>query len=166
MAIRVSGRRYFDITHHMMETLAMQHGAIDPDSGHIVCHHYRLGVAVAETPRGPVPVLVVEDCVMVTAGRDNVEALLAGDSVEAGTLSMRSGRVEVGGLPVDSYWMILALSYAKDMEGSIKLYKVDVERDGRRVRAAALLVETESTQVLIVVPQRCEGERQQPRTHM
>ncbi len=164
--IRLVPRRYFEVTQHMMETLAFQHGAIDPDSGHIVCHQYRIGVTLAETPKGPVPMLVIENCVYVTAGRENVEAVLSGNSVEAGQLNIRSGRLEVGGLPVESYWMITALSYAKDLEGSMRLYKVEVDDDGRRFKAIAVVVETRETAVLLLVPQRCEAERAAPKTHM
>ena len=164
--IRLASRRYFEVTQHMMETLAFQHGAIDPDSGHIVCHQYRVGVAVAETPRGPVPLLVIENCVLLTAGRENVEALLEGNSVEVDGLSLKSGRVEVGGMQVDGYWMIAALSYAKDLEGSMKLYKVEVERDGKPVKAVAVVVETRETAVALLVPQSCEAERAAPKTHM
>ena len=160
------GRRYFDVTQHMMEVLAFQHGAIDPDSGHIVCHHYRLGVVLAETGKGPVPLLVIENCLYVTAGRENVDAILDDGSVEAGQLTIRSGRVEVGGLQVDGYWLFTALSYAKDLEADIAVYKVELEREGDRVKAVAVVARKGDTAVLLLVPARCEPEKTQPKTHM
>ncbi len=165
MPLKLQRSRYFEVTQHMMEVLAYQHGAIDPDSGHIVCHQYRLGVTMGYTRKGPVPFLVVENCLLITAGKENVEAVLE-DSVEANPITVRSGKVEVGGIQVDSYWLFAALSYAKDLEGEIYMYKLDLERDDGKVKAVAVAVRREENAVLVIVPSKCEPEKTQPKTHM
>jgi hypothetical protein len=123
-------------------------------------------VVIAETQRGPVPFLVIENCLLLTAGLENVEAVLSEGTSEAENLTLRSGRVEVGGLRVDSYWFFTALSYAKDLEGEMRMYKIELQREREVQKAVAIVVKKHDSAVLLVVPARCAPEKTQPKTHM
>lgn len=166
--ISISSRKIFEISHSMLETLALQHGAIDPDSGHIVCHHYRLGVALATVGNKAVPLFTIEGCIFITAGRDNVEELLHSTSVvEVDTISLRGGGIEVGDVKLDGYWALLALSFARENGDKLRLFKLEIELDGRREKAVGFLIESKEAQpVMLIVPRSCREEKQQVRTHM
>jgi hypothetical protein len=173
LTVRMRTQKYFTIPYSLFESLLQMRGAIDPDSGQIVCHFYSLGVSVLETQAGPVPVVVVEGCLMVTFGKENVETLLSsGSAVEVGSFNVREGRVYVGDVAIDSTWGLAAIAYAGEIGNRVKLYKLRMAVDDGDEEApiAGIYVETEEgVPVLLLVPSSCEYvevEEERPPTHM
>ncbi len=158
----------FEVSETLLEVLGFLHGAIDPDSGHIVCHHYRLGVFVAMAGGRPVPLFGIEGCLFVTMGDENTSAIVSGDdAVSVDSLSITGGSIAVGDVKIESYWALLALSFVREMSGSIHMYKLNLLLDGRSVKAAGILVKPKESQpVLVIVPSQCFYERREVATHM
>jgi hypothetical protein len=172
MSIKLRTQRYFTIPYSLFESLLQMRGAIDPDSGQIVCHFYSLGVSVLETPAGPVPIVVIEGCLMVTFGKENVETLLAGGSaVEVGAFSVKDGQIYVGDVAIDNTWGLAAIAYAGELGTHVRLYKLRMSvDDGEEAPIAGIYVETEDgIPVLLLIPSSCEYveiEEERPPTHM
>lgn len=170
MAPRLRAARFFDIPYGVFDILLQMRGAIDPDSGQIVCHFYSLGVAALETSNGAVPVVVAEGCLMLTFGPENVDALLAEASpVEVESLAVRNGKLYIGDLEIDHYWGLAALHYAREAGYTTRLYKLRIDIDGEEAPIAGILVEgTDLGPLLMLVPKSCEyiEEQEQLTTHM
>ena len=170
MAPRLDTRRFYDIPYSVYDILAQMRGAIDPDTGQIVCHFYSIGVAALETSSGPVPLIVVEGCLMLTYGPDNVEAVLRDASPrEVEAITVKKGRLIIGELEIDHYWGLAALAYAREAASTIKLYNLDIAIDEEKAPIAAIRIDdTDLGPVLILIPRSCEyiEETEQPPTHM
>ncbi|KSW11866.1 hypothetical protein CF15_03440 [Pyrodictium occultum] len=170
MGLRLTTTRYFSIPYSVFDVLLQMRGAIDPDSGQIVCHFYDLGVAVLESPGAAVPVIVVEGCLLATFGDENVKALLdSGSAVEVQELRVTQGRVMVGDVEIDHFWGLAALAYAGETGAEVKLYKLRLDVDGFEAPVAGVYVSsTDAGPMLMLVPRSCEyiEEQEQPPTHM
>ena len=170
MPARIRASRFFDVPYSLYDIVLQMRGAIDPDTGQIVCHFYSLGALVIETPRGGVPAVVVEGCLIVTYGPDNVRDLLeAGEAVEVESITVRQGRLVIGDVEIDHYWGLAALVYAREA-GQARFYKLRLAvEDGEPAPIAGILAEqTDSGPVLMLVPRTCEyvEEQEQLPTHM
>ncbi|BES80868.1 hypothetical protein [Pyrodictium abyssi] len=170
MRLRLDSSKYFSIPYSVFDVLLQMRGAIDPDSGQIVCHFYTLGVAVLETEEASVPVIVIEGCLLATFGKENVETVLRmGDAVEVSEFRVSRGRVAVGDLEIDHYWGLAAIAYAGETGADVKLYKLRLAVDGEDAPVAAILVDpTDAGPMLMLLPKSCEyiEEQEQPPTHM
>ncbi|NOZ89088.1 MAG: hypothetical protein GXO15_04100 [Crenarchaeota archaeon] len=168
--LRLNPNRFFDVPYNVFDIVLQMRGAIDPDSGQIVCHFYSIGVAALETEHGAVPVVVAEGCLMATFGPENVEAVLsAGSAVEVDSLTVRNGRLLVGDVEIDHYWGLAALAYARELAGTTRFYKLRLDVDGEEALIAGIRVDTsDAGPVLLLVPRSCEyiEEQEQPPTHM
>jgi len=168
MPLIIERSRGFEVTETLLETLGLLHGAIDPDSGHIICHHYRFGVFYAKQSGNTIPLFSIEGCLFITIGEKNVEAIVkSNDAVEAGTLSITEGSISIGDVKLESYWALLALNFIRETGGRFYLYKVDLVLDGKPVKAAALLAKPEeSAPIMIILPSKCIVEKKEVSTHM
>ena len=170
--VKLLTQRYFTIPYSVFDSLLQMRGAIDPDSGQIVCHFYSLGVIVLETPQGSVPAIVVDGCLIITFGKENVETLLSsGAAVEVSSFTVRDGRLYVGDVGVNTTWGLAAVAYAGELGTTVKLYKLRVSVNGEEAPIAGIYVETEEgTPLLMLVPTSCEyveiEEEERPPTHM
>ena len=170
MRLRLDSSKYFSIPYSVFDVLLQMKGAIDPDSGQIVCHFYTLGVAVLEAEKASVPVIVIEGCLLATFGKENVETVLRmGNAVEVSEFRVSRGRVTVGDLEIDHYWGLAAIAYAGETGADVKLYKLRLAVDGEDAPIAAILVDpTDAGPMLMLLPKSCEyiEEQEQPPTHM
>ena len=168
MELTIKRERSFEVTETILEVLGFLHGAIDPDSGHIVCHHYRFGVAAIDVGGKPVPLFSIEGCIFLTAGEENTRLILENSgAVKVEELRISGGNIAVGDVSVESYWALLALSFVRELGGKIYTYKIPVNLDGRAVKAAGILVRPkDSYPVLIILPSKCAYERKEVATHM
>ncbi|ALL00726.1 hypothetical protein Pyrde_0676 [Pyrodictium delaneyi] len=170
MKLKLDSSKYFSIPYSVFDVLLQMRGAIDPDSGQIVCHFYTLGVAALETGDSAVPVIVLEGCLLATFGKENIEAVLkAGEAVEVNEFRVNRGRIAIGDLEVDHYWGLAAIAYAGETGADVKLYKLRVVVDGEEAPVAAILVDpTDAGPMLMMLPKSCEyiEEQEQPPTHM
>jgi len=169
-APRLRAARFYEIPYSVFDILLQMRGAIDPDSGQIVCHFYSLGVASLETSSGAVPLVIADGCLMMTFGPENVDAVL-GDTepqpVEA--ISVRNGRLAIGDVEIDHYWGLAALTYAKEAGTRVQFYKLSIDIDGEEAPVAGILVDgTDLGPMLLLIPRSCEYivEEEQPPTHM
>jgi hypothetical protein len=170
LAPRLRSGRFFDIPYSVFDILLQMRGAIDPDTGQIVCHFYGIGVAALDTSQGSVPVVVAEGCLMLTFGPENVDAVLAdAEPQEVETLTVRDGRLVIGDLEIDHYWGLAALAYAREAGHRIRLYKLRMTIDEEEAPIAGMLVEgTDLGPLLFLIPRSCEYivEEEQLPTHM
>jgi len=170
MPMKIDRKKAFEISESMLEILGFLHGAIDPDSGHIVCHHYRLGVLYAKHENNIIPLFGVENCLFVTAGEENISAIISSDdAVKIETLSVSGGRLTIGDIDVENYWIFLALSFVREIGGKLSFYKLGlILEDKKEVKAVALLAEPkDSTPVMLIVPSKCVSqEKKELTTHI
>ncbi len=168
--LRLVVKRYFDIPYGVFDILLQMRGAIDPDSGQIICHFYSLGVVAIDTPKGAVPFAVAEGCLFITFGLQNVKLVLEhGDAVEVENLSIKHGKIMIGDIEIDHYWGLAALAFAREYGHQVKLYKLRLNIDEEEAPIAGILVEeTDVGPALLLIPRTCEyvEEQEQPPTHM
>lgn len=122
----------------LLELLSFLHPAVDPDTGHHVCHHHSLGLATLNAGGRRIPALLLGGCAMLVVGEDAVSALLGDASGEERLESMEPPKALIGGVEADAYWVMQALRAAAEMNLRAVLRVVEVE-GGRWV-----LVELES----------------------
>jgi len=63
--------------HTLFEEIADLHGAVDPDTGHLICHYYPLAPVIVEVDGEAVPGLQVGECLTLVPGQDNVEKIVS-----------------------------------------------------------------------------------------
>ncbi len=168
---RLSLGKYFTIPYSVFEMLMQMRGAIDPDSGQIVCHFLDLGVTVLDTEGGSIPFIVIDGCLFATFGKENIEIILGVEAaVEVDNIRVDRGKILFGDVEIDNYWGPIALAFAAETGAPIKTYKLYIDVDGKEAPIAAILVEnTDAGPMLILIPRSCEyieeGE-EKPLTHL
>ena len=75
-SIRIRGKPVY-APHTIIEELADLHGAIDPETGHMICHYYPFAPIIIDTEEGVVPGLHIGDCLTLVPGKDNVDKIIA-----------------------------------------------------------------------------------------
>jgi len=169
--LRLGLEKYFTIPYTVFEILMQMRGAIDPDSGQIVCHFLDLGVAALDTETESIPFIVIDGCLLATFGKNNVEAILRSENaVEINSIRVDKGKIVFGDIEIDNYWGPVALAFAAETGSPVKMFKLHVEVDDKKAPIAAILVETtDAGPMLILIPRSCEyveeGE-QKPLTHL
>jgi hypothetical protein len=95
--IRINLKEKGVIPSALLEDLLSIHPAIDVDSGHITCHYTTLSLLVAETEKGSVPLIAVNECILLTAGEHSVAKLVevAGPALDEAIVKPQ-GIVKVG----------------------------------------------------------------------
>ena len=167
---RLSLGKYFTIPYSVFEMLMQMRGAIDPDSGQIVCHFLDLGVTVLDIEGGSIPFIVIDGCLFATFGKENIESILGEAAVEVSSIRVDKGRIVFGDVEIDNYWGPIALAFAAETGAPIKTYKLYIDVDGKEAPIAAILVEnTDAGPMLMLIPRSCEyieeGE-ERPLTHL
>ncbi|BEP18223.1 hypothetical protein PYJP_15750 [Pyrofollis japonicus] len=168
---RLSLTKYFTIPYTVFEALMQMRGAIDPDSGQIVCHFLDLGVTALDLDGSSIPLIVIDGCLFATFGRENVETIVErGGAVEISSLNVNKGRILFGDVEIDNYWGPIALAFAAETASPVKMFKIYLDVDGKEAPIAAILVEnTEAGPMLMLIPRSCEyveESEQRGLTHM
>ncbi len=137
------------LPYHLLDAVADMHAALEPESGHLICHYHELGAGVVEAGGVSVPVLLVGSCMGVTAGRRYVEALVsaARPSPEAVSEALRS--------PEAVGYVSLALEAIRSMNATAEAYRLPMEEG-----EAVLLVgrnRGEEAAFIILLPCRRES---------
>ncbi|MDM7275783.1 MAG: hypothetical protein P3X22_006695 [Thermoprotei archaeon] len=116
----------------ILEDFLSIHPAIDVEEGHIVCHHSSLSLLVAESPEGPVPLIVLSECLYATAGEEYVRRLAGAASSESSEAIVRAGStIIVGSTEIYNPEVIELLSIGEDVD--LKLYDINVEGLGKAI---------------------------------
>ncbi len=134
--IRINLREKGQVPTALLEDLLSIHPAIDVESGHIACHYSTFSLLVAETRKGFVPLIVVNDCILLTAGEYNVAKLTgtAGSEWEE-VIVKPQGTIRVGSTEVHNPEVVELLLSNTDL--NVKFYEVYVEEVGRGVLVVA-----------------------------
>lgn len=75
------------LPHAIIENIIDNHPAVDPDTGHLICHYKLIGLALVEVMGENYPALTVGDCIVVVNDPRGVESLKkASDPLETSTL--------------------------------------------------------------------------------
>ncbi len=146
------------IPHHILDSIIDLHAAIDPDTGHLSCHHYTLGLAVAKVGESVVPLMVVGDCMYVAFGSSS--KIIAGTAAgSANVEGIEEGMAIVGGSTIDASLLSTAISLAREVRSRISFHSINIEIDGREERYALISVEgkTEEESMAILIG-KCREE--------
>ncbi|MEB3774095.1 MAG: hypothetical protein GSR86_04115 [Desulfurococcales archaeon] len=146
--VRIAGK-IKHIPDSILESIAMLHGAVDPDTGHLICHHYPLGLALIEAGGRSMPALGIGECIYLVP--PPYADLLVGDARSSALEQLGEDTTSMGGAVVDTPAIALVLSVLREEKGSIRLYTVPVEVDGRESRAvlARLKLQNEAWGLLV-----------------
>jgi len=107
------------LPHTVMENIVDLHGAIDPDTGHLICHYYAIAPVIVEIGGVDFPGINVGECLTLVPGEKAAnKALEEAEPVKIGELDTSKG---VDGVRVDPASLALALGYVRYAEGSMKL---------------------------------------------
>ncbi|MET1129155.1 MAG: hypothetical protein ABWW70_07555 [Thermoproteota archaeon] len=138
------------------------HPAIDPETGHPVCHYLSVSAAVLDTGGHPVPAVLVGSCVALVSGREHVARVLEAGGASPAGLELRD-RVGVGGVEVDPELAYTLFSVLRLARSGAQLYTLELEDAGasRRVPAARLRLE-DGQEVLVVLLRPCGGQERRP----
>jgi len=75
MAIRLKRDPVY-APHSVFEDLADLHGAVDPDTGHLVCHYFPIAPVIVEAGSSEVPGLQIGECLTLVLGREYTGKIL------------------------------------------------------------------------------------------
>ncbi|AEM39324.1 hypothetical protein Pyrfu_1466 [Pyrolobus fumarii 1A] len=134
--------RGFEITPAHLESLAMYHAAIDPDSGHLVCHGYSLQVVTLVVDGNPVPALLIDESLIYTSGSRNVELLVKASSKKVEHVTIDGNAIVADGIRLSNPWIFHAISMARDFKSAPTLYIITLKVDEDRESNALMLVYT------------------------
>jgi len=115
----------------LLDSVAYIHGAIDPDSGHMVCHHYPLGVALLEVDGESVPALSIGECIYLAP--HPWSSKIASSGVKADIMEVGEEYTIVGGVRVETQSISLILSTLREDRMSISFYIIKVDLRGKGV---------------------------------
>ncbi len=131
-SVRVNIKEKGVIPSPLLEDFLSIHPAIDVEDGHIICHHSSLSLLVAESSEGPVPLIVLSDCLYITAGEEYVRRLAGAASSESSEVIVKMGRtIVVGSTEIYNPDVLELLSVEEGV--NLKLYDVNVEGLGKAI---------------------------------
>ena len=143
----------------ILESIAMLHGAVDPDTGHLVCHHYPLGLAIIEASGRSMPALSIGECIYLVPP-PHIDPLVR-DANSSSLEVLGEDTTSIGGAVVDTPAIALVLSVLREEKGSIKFYITNVEVGGRESRAVLARLDLHGEAWgLLVVPCKQTGIRE------
>ena len=64
------------IPHIIIENLMEIHAALDPDTGHIICHYKPIGLTTIELAGGKYPGLRIGDCTTLVTDKEAIEKIM------------------------------------------------------------------------------------------
>jgi hypothetical protein len=143
----------------LVEILCYTHPALDPDTGHFVCHHHTVGAAVIEAGGSRVPALVLGGCAYLVEGRDYASSILEG--ARRVSITLGSEEASGGGARGDPYWVAQALRAAAELRLAADTYAVRV---GGEEWIAVALTGKQGPESLVLVPPACGEDRFQRRS--
>ncbi|MCE4625325.1 MAG: hypothetical protein F7C35_05620 [Desulfurococcales archaeon] len=118
--IRVKSKSGY-IPHAVMDALVDLHAAVDPDTGHFVCHYYVVSLSIVEIGGKDFPGLNVGENLTVVIGSEAASTVertgerISIDEVSEGKLS---------DINVDSDSLAVALNYYRYARGSLAFYRL------------------------------------------
>ncbi len=133
---RIAGKTQY-IPDSIIEGVARLHGAVDPDTGHVVCHHYSLGATAIEVNDSVIPGLIVGECLIIVYGEKHV-SLLVGGARQVSLEGFNQDYAVAGDVRVDAAHLALVLSLLRDAKARVTFYTIDLEDDG--VEKPALMI--------------------------
>lgn len=142
----------------MLETIAFLHGAVDPDSGHLVCHHYPLGLTLVEAEGSKAPALSIGECIYLVPPPWSKG--IARGAEQARIEFMGSEHTMVGKARVDTSSLSLVLSLLREEKADARVMTTRISVPGRGEVDAVLIMLTGSwgDWAALVIP--CKGQEQ------
>ncbi|BAA80275.2 hypothetical protein APE_1284.1 [Aeropyrum pernix K1] len=137
MPARIVGKPEY-LPDPVWESVIRLHGAVDPETGHLTCHHYPIALQLVETGGGPVPALQVGECILIVAGATYISRLLA-EAKDSRLEEIGADYALVSGVRVSTEVLAHVLSSLRDWKSQVKFYTLTLEIDGR-ARGAAVAV--------------------------
>jgi hypothetical protein len=161
--IKINLKEKGEVPSTLLEDLLSIHPAIDVDSGHITCHYTQLSLLVAETGRGPVPLIAVNECILLTAGEHNIAKLTeaSGPALEEATVKQQ-GIIKVGSTEIHNPEVVELLLSNTNL--NMKFHEAHVEGVGGVVLVIARQ-EKGPPVAVIAIPCRKERERREQALH-
>ena len=145
----------------LLEIICYTHPAVDPETGHLVCHHHSVGAAVLEAPGGGlVPALLVGGCAYLVEGTGHARALLEG-ARRVALESLGPEEARGGGGRGDAYWVAQAVRAAVELRLAPEAFEVEVE--GEQWLAIALTSQG-GVEAVVLVPPKCGEDRFQKKS--
>ncbi|MCE4604448.1 MAG: hypothetical protein F7B20_05740 [Aeropyrum sp.] len=142
------------------ESLIRIHGAVDPETGHLTCHHYPLGLAEASIGNKPVPLLALGECVFVALGSEAVSSIKA--LGKPGVLEGFEGDAAViSGVRTPAQPIAHLLSALRDYKLKVEILVVSSEIGGRRLDGVALKVSGDEEEWALLVFECSESEKRE-----
>ncbi len=125
-AIRVGAKIISD---HILETVAYLHGAVDPDTGHLTCHHYPIGITLIEASGVTAPALSIGECIYLIPAPWN--SGLKSEASPASISVIDRDVARIGDAEVESSSLALVLSVLKDERASVSIGTLRVSIAGK-----------------------------------
>ncbi len=140
------------LPHSVMEDLVDLHGAVDPDTGHLICHYYAIAPVIVEIAGRKFPGLNVGECMTIVQGQDAVAAAEEeGERVELSEIDAKGG---VNGISVDAASLALALSHVRNAGGKLRLL---APRSGED--AVIVVFDSDGEESIVVIVWKCREKR-------
>jgi len=148
----------------LLEDLLAIHPAIDVDSGHITCHYTSFSLLVAETSRGPIPLIAVNECILLTAGEQNVSKLtgVAGSKSEE-VIVKHQNTVKIGSTEVYNPEVVELLLSNTSL--NMMFYEVLIEEVGGGVLVVAKQEKGDPIAVIAIPCKKPEKGRREQALH-
>ena len=163
---RVALRLGPQVTPVLLETIAGYHGAIDSESGHIVCHGYAIRPAIIETDTDTIPALVIDDCVAYISD-DDVDKLvrLAEEHPE---IRISNRGVESRSGVIRTPWLLYVLGFSKDARSLPSMHPLRVTVNGDEKPGILVVFEVSGSKQGFLVFECGEEQREasRPVTHV
>ncbi len=141
-----------EIPGYVLEPLAYMHGAVDPDSGHLSCHYYSLGIASIAIGDTIYPALVIGGCMYLVPGR--IKDLDSDPEVHVESVERESARI--GGVAIESFMLSLLYNLAREGQASIRFYKIELSDDTASGYAIAAVVSIQQDRDYTVILSKCK----------
>ncbi|BAN90284.1 hypothetical protein [Aeropyrum camini] len=126
MPARIVGKPEY-LPDPVWEAVVRLHGAVDPETGHLICHHYPIALQLVETSEGAVPAVMVGDCILVVVGSTYVSRLLT-EARESRLEELGADQARVGGVRVPAEAIAHVLSSLRDWRAQARFYTITLER--------------------------------------
>ena len=163
MALRIAAKMD-SVPDAILEEAMLMHPAIDPDTGHMVCHHHEVSAAVFDAGGESIPALLVGSCLAIVTGKSLVSRILEHGNAKPAQVELKR-KVTVSETEPEPYWVLSMLSVLKAAGTQAELYTVEVESSDhgrRRIPALRIIAdETQETLLLVISPCR-RPEEQRP----
>ncbi len=121
MKIKLKSKPVF-VPHSIMDSVVDLHAAIDPETGHFICHYFAIAPVQLEIEGELYPGINVGETITVVIGKDAVEAVKNASSPIGIT---EIGDSVVDGVEVDIDSLALSLSFVKYSSGRISFRKFE-----------------------------------------